>query len=94
MKITDEPKYLTSGRRTPDDPNKLIVTRAALAAAFAIGVDAPSRNYEILWGTYSIAVVGLDHAEARNQVWFDLWTVLDQAEQHLRARIMEVQLPG
>jgi hypothetical protein len=94
MKITDEPRYLTSGRRAPDDPDKLIVTRAALAAAFAIGVDAPSRNYEILWGAYSIAVVGLDRTETRSQVWFDLWTALDQAEQHLRARIMEVQLPS
>lgn len=94
MKITDEPRYLTSGRRVPDDPGMLIVTRAALAAAFAIGVDAPSRDYEILWGAYSIAVVGLDRAEARSRVWFDLWTALDEAEQNLRARIMEVELPN
>jgi hypothetical protein len=94
MKITDEPRYLTSGRRAPHDPEKLIVTRAALAAAFAIGVDAPSRDFEILWGVYSIVVVGFDRGEIRSRAWFDLWTALDQAEEQLRTRIMEVQPSG
>ena len=91
MKITDEPRYLTAGRRIVDDPNSLILTRAALAAAFAVGVDSPSGRFDILWGAYSIAVVGLDRpGQARRRVWFDLWTGLDTAEQQLRARIAEV----
>ncbi|MFI8802755.1 hypothetical protein ACWIF8_01690 [Micromonospora chalcea] len=91
MKITDEPRFLTAGRRDADDPDSLIVTRAALAAAFAIGVDAPARPHEILWGVYSVAVVGLDRGEqARSRVWFDLWTGLDAAEQQLVTRIGDV----
>lgn len=91
MKITSEPRFLTAGRRDPVDPDSLIVTRAALAAAFAIGVDAPSRPHEILWGAYSVAVVGLDRGEqARSRVWFDLWTGLDVAEQQLATRIGDV----
>ncbi|MGW0436389.1 hypothetical protein ACWDV4_28055 [Micromonospora sp. NPDC003197] len=90
MKITDEPRFLTAGRRDPDDPDKLIVTRAALAASFAIGVDSPPDDYDILWGAYSIAVVGLDRGDqARSRAWFDLWTALDAAERQLRTRITE-----
>jgi hypothetical protein len=66
----------------------------ALAAAFAIGFDAPSRNYEALWGAYTIVVIGFDRGEIRSRVWFDLWTGLDQAEQQLRTRIGEVELPS
>ncbi|MER7992293.1 hypothetical protein AB0B62_00875 [Micromonospora chalcea] len=91
MKITDEPRFLTAGRRDADDPDSLIVTRAALAVAFAIGVGAPARPHEILWGVYSVAVVGLDRGEqARSRVWFDLWTGLDAAEQQLVTRIGDV----
>ncbi|TYB37149.1 hypothetical protein FXF50_16065 [Micromonospora sp. AP08] len=95
MKITDEPRFLTAGRQAPDDPESLIVTRAALAASFGIGVDSPSGRYDILWGVYSIAVVGLDRADrARSRAWFDLWTALDTAEEQLRTRITEVNLPS
>jgi len=89
MKIVDEPRFLTAGRPSPDDPDRLIVTRAALAAAFALGVDSPDR-YDILWGVFSIAVGGLDSEEGRSRVWFDLWTELDEAEEELRDRIVEV----
>ncbi|SCG65608.1 hypothetical protein [Micromonospora inositola] len=95
MKITEEPRYLTAGRPAPDDPDSLIVTRAALAASFAIGVDSPSGRYDILWGVYSIAVVGLGSGtRARSRAWFDLWTALDAAEQQLRTRIAEVEPPS
>ncbi|MEV0330052.1 hypothetical protein AB0H63_26895 [Micromonospora echinospora] len=91
MKITDKPRFLTAGRRAPNDPERLILTRAALAVSFAIGVDAPSGRYDILWGAHSIVVAGLDRGDqARIRVWFDLWTELDTAEQHLRTRITEV----
>ncbi|MEU9742675.1 hypothetical protein AB0E12_26190 [Micromonospora chersina] len=95
MKITDEPRFLTAGRHAPDDPGSLIVTRAALAASFAVGVDSPPDRYEILWGVYSIAVAGLGRGEqARSRVWFDLWTTLDAAELQLRERITEVASPS
>jgi hypothetical protein len=91
MKITDEPRYLTAGRRVEDDPDHLILTRAALAVSFAIGVDSPSGPFEILWGVHSIAIVGLDSGgQARSRAWFDLWTSLDTAEEDLRVRITEV----
>lgn len=95
MKITDEPRYLTAGRRAQDDPDRLIVTRAALACSFAIGVDSPAGRYDILWGVYSIAIAGLDRGgHVRSQAWFDLWTALDTAEEHLRVRIADVDRLG
>ena len=87
MKIVAEPRFLTAGRPQPDDPDKLVVTRAALAVSFALGVDSPGDRYEILWGVYSLAVVGLDEPEGRSRVWFDLWTDLDEAEELLPERI-------
>jgi hypothetical protein len=95
MKVTDVPRYLTGGRRVPDDPRRLILTRAALAASFAIGVDSPPDRYDIPWGVYSIVVVGLDRpGQARSREWFDLWTALDPAEQQLRTRITELDAPN
>ncbi|WP_285786996.1 hypothetical protein [Micromonospora sp. NBRC 101691] len=95
MKITDEPRFLTAGRRAPDDPESLILTRAALAASFAIGVDSPSGRHDVLWGVHSIVVVGLDRGDrARSRAWFDLWTELDAAEHLLRSRIAEVEPAG
>ncbi|MEN3614439.1 hypothetical protein AAH979_33480 [Plantactinospora sp. ZYX-F-223] len=95
LPLTDEPRFLTAGRQDPEDPESLIVTRASLAASFAIGVDSPSQRYDVLWGAYSIVVVGLDRGDhARSRVWFDLWTELDVAEEHLHARIAEVNPPS
>jgi hypothetical protein len=93
FKIVDEPKFVTAGRRSPDDPELLIVTRAGMAAPFALGVakPGPDGGLEILWGVFSVAVVGIDRGDkARSRVWFDLWTGLDEAEQELRGgRLME-----
>ncbi|MCP2322059.1 hypothetical protein HDA40_000566 [Hamadaea flava] len=86
MKIVAEPRFLTAGRPAPDDPDKLIVTRAALALSFGLGVDSGD-SYEILWGVFSVAVVGLDEPAGRSRVWFDLWADLDEAEEQLPDRI-------
>lgn len=85
MKITDEPRYLTGGRPMPEDPDRVVVTRAALAAPFALGVESPSGR-EILWGVYTVVVSGLD-ATARSRAWLDLWTDLDTAHEQLASRI-------
>ncbi|NUT06391.1 MAG: hypothetical protein HOV76_23205 [Hamadaea sp.] len=87
MKIVAEPRFLTAGRPAPDDPDKLLVTRAALAVSFALGVDSPGERYEILWGVFSAAVVGLDQPVGRSRIWFDLWTDLDEVEEQLPDRI-------
>ncbi|MEV4411692.1 hypothetical protein [Catellatospora sp. NPDC049609] len=91
MKITDDPRFLTAGRRVPDDPDRLILSRAALAVAFAAGVDSPSGDFEILWGAFTVAVGGLaDGGRTRSRVWFDLWTRLDAAGEQLHDRLGEV----
>jgi hypothetical protein len=89
MKIVDEPRYRTAGRPVPEDPDRVLVTRAGLAASFALGVDSPSGG-EILWGVYTVVVVGLD-AAAHSRVWLDLWTDLDAAEERLASRLYEVE---
>jgi hypothetical protein len=94
MKIVEEPRFLTFGRRHPDNSEKLIVSRAGMAAEFAAGVRAPAGRREILWGVYSVAVTGLDRpGAARSQVWFDPRVRLDWAEEQLRIRIYEVDRP-
>lgn len=91
MKILEEPRFLTIGRHSPDDPEKLIVSRAGMAAQFAAGVRAPAGRREILWGVYSIAVTGLDRpGAARGQVWFDPRVRLGWAEEQLRIRLDEI----
>jgi hypothetical protein len=95
MKITEEPRFLTGGRRSPDDPEKLLLTRAGLAAAFAAGVRSPDGRREVLWGVYTVAVSGLDRPEAaRSRVWFDLRSGLDWAEEQLRTRLYEIDGPA
>lgn len=84
MKITAEPRYLTGGRPMPEDPDRVVVTRAALAAPFALGVESPSGD-EILWGVYTVVVAGLD-STARSRAWLDLWTDLDTAGEQLADR--------
>jgi hypothetical protein len=95
IKIIDRPAFLTGGRPMPDDPDRVILTRAALAAPFALGVRPPDDPPEILTGVFSWVAVGLDTPGARqDRVWFDLGMALEQAEELLQERIYQVEPAG
>jgi hypothetical protein len=91
VKIIDDAVFLTTGIRSPADPQPLIVRRAALAVVFALGVRAPQRKPEILTGALTWAATGLDDRQLRrDRTWFDVNIARDQAEELLKHRIYEV----
>jgi hypothetical protein len=93
VKVVDEPVFLTAARRLPDDPDRVIATRAALAVPFALGVRPPDADAEILTGVFSWAAGGLDD-EREDQVWLDLGMSRDDAETALKERIYAVGRPS
>jgi hypothetical protein len=91
IKIVAEPAFLTGGTRLPDDPSSVVVSRAGLAAPFAVGVLPPGGRREILTGVFSWVAVGLDEPGARlDRIWFDLGMTRDHAERLLRERVYDV----
>jgi hypothetical protein len=95
VKIIDEPVFLTVGVRSPSDPGRLTVRRAAIAVVFALGVRAPARELEILTGVFSWAAVGLDRpGERRDRTWLDFGMSREHAEELLRNRVHQVDSAG
>jgi hypothetical protein len=94
VKVVHEPAFLTGGRRVPDAPTRVIVTRAGLAAPFALGVHPPAGRPEILTGVFSWIAVGLDTPDnRRDRVWLDLGMTPQQGEELLQQRIYELDPP-
>jgi hypothetical protein len=91
VRLLGEPYFLTGGRRIPDDPSKIIVTRAALAVAFELQVRSASRT-DRLQGVFSWVAAGLDGAR-RDRVWFDLNAEMAWASEQLETRIYELDAP-
>lgn len=90
VKIVEEPLFLTGGVRSPSDPGKMIIRRAALAVVFALGVRAPGRSLEILTGAFSWVVVGLDRpGNQHGRTWLDLGMSRERAEELLRDRVYQ-----
>ncbi|MEV0644799.1 hypothetical protein AB0I28_06010 [Phytomonospora sp. NPDC050363] len=90
LKVTDEPRHLTGGRRT-DDGDRMVLTRAAIAVPFGLGVRSPDGGFHALSGVFTIAMSGLDEAgPPRSQLWLDLDAGADWAEELLVERIYEV----
>jgi hypothetical protein len=88
VRLLAKPHYLTGGRKIPDDPNKILVTRAALAAPFELQVRSAERT-ERLRGVFSWVAIGLD-AERRDRWYFDLDADFAWAAEELTARIYEL----
>ena len=93
MKVVQTPRFLTGGRQSAER-QQLIVTRAGIAVPFALSVRPPDAGPDILTGVFSWVSAGLDRPGSRqDQVWLDLWTASDAAEELLRSRIHEVGRP-
>src|SRR5947209_7755207 len=59
VRLLETPYFLTGGRKVPDEPDKIIVTRAALAAPFELEVQSEGR-VDRLRGVFSWVAAGLD----------------------------------
>ncbi|MEU6344427.1 hypothetical protein ABZ883_26160 [Streptomyces sp. NPDC046977] len=95
VKILEKPRFLTAGRRHPEDEGRILVTRAALAVPFALSVRATQHGRSVLLGVFSWAAVNLAQPEARkDRHWFDLGVGLDWAGERLQERIHEVDGEG
>ncbi|MEU3493445.1 hypothetical protein [Kitasatospora cineracea] len=91
VKTTGKPGFRTGGRRSPEDEQRIVVTRAGLAVPFALAVTAPGRRREILTGVFSWVAVRLDRpGQRKDQVWLDLRADLAWAEEELDRRIYQV----
>ncbi|MCX4672459.1 hypothetical protein OG453_38395 [Streptomyces sp. NBC_01381] len=90
-KILETPRFLTGGRQHSENEQTMVVTRAALAAPFALSVRTTQHGRSILLGVFSWAAVNLATPEARkDRHWFDLGVGLDWASEQLQGRIYEV----
>lgn len=88
VKILETPRFLTGGRPHAEDEQLMLVTRAALAAPFALSVRTTQHGRSILMGVFSWAAVNLSSPEARkDRHWLDLGAGLDWAGEQLEGRI-------
>ncbi|ATZ22361.1 hypothetical protein ACFZBM_17755 [Streptomyces lavendulae] len=73
----------------------MLVTRAALAAPFALSVRTTQYGRNTLLGVFSWAAVNLLPPRTRkDRHWFDLGVGLDWADERLRERIYEIDAEG
>ena len=91
LRLHDEPHFLTGGRRSEQDENKITVVRAALAVGFDLEVDDGEGRVEHLRGAFSWVAAGLDTADGRvDRTFFDLDMSLEDAGTALQSRIYDV----
>lgn len=70
LKLLEEPYFLTAGRKVPESPQQIIVTRAAFAIPFELEVESEGKS-DRLRGVFSWVASGLD-GERCDQLHFDL----------------------
>ncbi|MDX3377749.1 hypothetical protein PV390_25430 [Streptomyces sp. ME02-6991-2A] len=91
VKIHETPRFLTAGRQPSENDQVMLVTRAALAAPFALSVRTTQHGRSVLLGVFSWAAVNLSPPGVRkDRHWFDLGVELDWAGEQLQGRIYEI----
>ncbi|MDX2403448.1 hypothetical protein NJO91_09950 [Streptomyces microflavus] len=91
VKILETPRFLTAGRQHSENDEVMLVTRAALAASFALSVHTTQHGRSVLLGVFSWAAVNLSPPGVRkDRHWFDLGVELDWAGEQLQGRIYEI----
>ncbi|MGW0796474.1 hypothetical protein [Streptomyces sp. NPDC002692] len=95
VKILEAPRFLTGGRRHTEDEQVMLVTRAGLAAAFALSVRSTQHGRSTLLGVFSWVAAHLSEPQGRkDRTWFDLGVGLDWAGERLGERIYELDGTG
>ncbi|MFJ9109520.1 hypothetical protein [Streptomyces sp. NPDC102283] len=91
VKILETPRFLTAGRQPSENDQVMLVTRAALAAPFALSVRTTQHGRSVLLGVFSWAAVNLSPPGVRkDRHWFDLGVELEWAGEQLQGRIYEI----
>lgn len=91
VKILETPRFLTAGRQSSENDQVMLVTRAALAAPFALSVRTTQHGRSVLMGVFSWAAVNLSPPGVRkDRHWFDLGVELNWAGEQLQGRIYEI----
>ncbi|MCF2126786.1 hypothetical protein L1I79_10080 [Strepomyces sp. STD 3.1] len=91
IKILETPRFLTAGRQHSENAQAMLVTRAALAAPFALSVRTAQHGRSVLLGVFSWAAVDLSPPGVRkDRHWFDLNVELDWAGERLEGRMYEI----
>ncbi|MFE5792265.1 hypothetical protein ACFQ8C_06745 [Streptomyces sp. NPDC056503] len=91
VKILETPRFLTGGRPGGEDAQTMLVTRAALAAPFALSVRTAQHGRSVLVGVFSWAAVNLAPPGNReDRHWLDLGVGLDWAAERLQERVYAV----
>ncbi|WP_412542550.1 hypothetical protein R8Z50_08675 [Longispora sp. K20-0274] len=93
LRLVGDPYFLTGGRRLPEDPDRVVPTRAALAVGFELCV-ASSEAVGELRGVFSWVAAGLDEEAGgpprRDRTYLDLDEELPRAAELLDQRIYEL----
>ena len=87
IQMLGEPEFLMGGRPVFNDPDKMVLTRSALAVAFQLQINS-DLGEEILNGVFSWAANGLDK-DRSDQVYLDLNMEMAEAARMLKWRIYE-----
>ncbi|MEU6448385.1 hypothetical protein [Streptomyces sp. NPDC046979] len=91
VKILETPRFLTAGRQPSENDQVMLVTRAALAAPFALSVRTRQHGRSVLLGVFSWVAVNLSPPGVRkDRHWFDLGVELDWAGEQLQGRMYEI----
>ena len=93
VRLLDTPFYLTGGPKLLHASEKMLVTRAGLAAPFELEVSSEAGVHQ-LHGVFSWVATHLD-GERQDQAYLDLNSDLESASTALRLRIYELDVdPG
>ena len=77
--VTSEPDWLTGGLPEADNPDKMVLVRAAVAFECAIKIGSPDGQLHELQGVFTLAGVNLNNDRLRSQrLWVDLGGVLEE----------------
>ena len=90
--LIGDAKFLTGGKKIPDEPTKMIATRAGLAVEFELEVSS-DEGTEQLSGVFSWAARGLD-GERHDRTYCDLDVDMEWAAEILRSRIYDWDVLG
>ena len=92
VRLLGEAEFLTGGKKMPDEPTKIIATRAALAVEFVLKVSSDVGT-EQLRGVFSWVARGLD-GERHDRTHLDLDVAMEWAADMLKARIYDWDVFG
>lgn len=77
--VTSEPDWLTGGLPEADNPDKMVLVRAAVAFECAIKIGSPDGQLHELQWVFTLAGVNLNNDRLRSQrLWVDLGGVLEE----------------